>query len=85
MGCGILFPRDYTSEADSDGSAELPGTTDLDDPHNDCEDYVGLVYEPNSESEDEEIAGDKPIVDDGTQVKVIRLRIMRPLTANTRH
>ena len=62
MGCGILFPRDYNSEIDSDGSHDLSpdyGEEDLElDP-----DYH------SSDSEDEEW-WERPYAENGTKVQV---------------
>ena len=68
MGCGILFPRDYNSELDSDGSHDA--SPDMsDDP---LEDYLELdefSHHTSSESEDEEW-WEKPFAENGTKVQV---------------
>lgn len=64
MGCGILFPRDYNSEADSDGSRDS-GQGDEDED----EDYLDQDDLRSSDSEDEEWR-EKPFMDDGTKVQV---------------
>jgi hypothetical protein len=62
MGCGILFPRDYCSELDSDGSqdASPDGSESPDDL---------LELEFDSESEDEEW-WERPYAENGTKVQV---------------
>lgn len=61
MGCGILFPRDYSSEMDSDGSHDL--SPDY------YEDYLELEDCHTSESEDEEW-WERPYAENGTKVQV---------------
>ena len=63
MGCGILFPRDYNSDADSDGSHESH------DSDGENEDYIELEEYRSSDSEDEERWG-RPQVESGTKVQV---------------
>ncbi|XP_064634542.1 SPRY domain-containing protein 3-like isoform X2 [Lineus longissimus] len=66
MGCGILFPRDYSSELDSDGSqdASPDGSESPDDL---------LELELDSESEDEEW-WERPCAENGTKVQVFFTR-----------
>ena len=65
MGCGILFPRDYNSEVDSEGSHDLSPDF-IDDGY----DYLGdEEYDHNSDSEDEEW-WEKPYAENGTKVEV---------------
>ena len=65
MGCGILFPRDYRSEVDSDGSSHDSSPDGVDSP-------VDELLEPeefSSDSEDEEW-WERPHAESGTKVKV---------------
>jgi hypothetical protein len=68
MGCGILFPRDYNSEADSDGSHDLSP-----DHLEDAIDYLELEDYHSSESEDEEW-WERPYAENGTKVQVFFTR-----------
>ncbi len=64
MGCGILFPREYNSEMDSDGSHNLSPDYCEDS----VEDYLEQDYH-SSESEDEEW-WERPHAENGTKVQV---------------
>jgi len=69
MGCGILFPRDYSAEAlDSDGSRDSPGVSDDDDnpDYLEAENYHGSA---SSDSEDEHW-WERPHAHSGTTVQV---------------
>ena len=69
MGCGILFPRDYNCDADSDGMHDLSP----DNVSDDGVDYLELEDLGSSDSEDEEWWG-KPNAENGTKVQV-RVRL----------
>ena len=60
MGCGILFPRDYSSDMDGDSCRDL--SPDY------YEDYLELE-DCHSESEDEEW-WERPYAENGTKVQV---------------
>ena len=65
MGCGILFPRDYNCDADSDGMHDLSP----DNVSDDGVDYLELEDLGSSDSEDEEW-WEKPNAENGTKVQV---------------
>ena len=67
MGCGILFPRDYNCDADSDGMHDLSP----DNVSDDGVDYLELEELGSSDSEDEEW-WEKPNAENGTRVQVCR-------------
>ncbi len=67
MGCGILFPRDYNCDADSDGMHDLSPDNASDDG---VDDYLELGDDiGTSESEDEQW-WEKPSAENGTKVQV---------------
>jgi len=70
MGCGILFPRDYNSEADSEGSHDGLSPEYLDEG---VYDYLEDDFDHNSDSEDEEW-WEKPYAENGTKVEVFFTR-----------
>ena len=64
MGCGILFPRGYSSEMDSDGSPDMSPDMTEEGP----EEFMERDYH-SSDSEDEEWWR-RPYAEKGTKVQV---------------
>ena len=64
MGCGILFPRGYSSEMDSDGSPDMSPDMTEEGP----EEFMERNYH-SSDSEDEEW-WQRPYAEKGTKVQV---------------
>lgn len=66
MGCGILFPRDYSAENDSDGTRDSSDVSEGED----VEDYIE-VEDYNSDASDDDMWMDRANqVEKGTKVEV---------------